>query len=106
MPAKESEARLGNVGSNGKGNSVSNGGVSDGGVSNGANGNGNGHDSPGLKRLAVAPADPVAEVVPVEDFPASTRIFLEDGELRVPVRRIEVGGGEAPVGVYDTFGPR
>ena len=67
-----------------------------------------GGDGPSLekKRLDLAPADPVADVVPIEDFPASTRIYLEDGDLRVPVRRIEVGGGEPPLDVYDTFGPR
>ncbi len=66
--------------------------------SNGANGN-------GKKKLDLAPADPVAGLTPLEDFPASTRVYLEDGDLRVPVRRIEVTG-EKPIDVYDTFGPR
>src|SRR5262252_5350719 len=66
--------------------------------------NGGGH-GPG-KRLSVSPADPVADVAPLGDFPASTRIYRQDGDLRVPVRRIEVGGGEPAVEVYDTFGPR
>jgi phosphomethylpyrimidine synthase len=78
---------------------------------NGSNGSstGNGHDGNAAtapKKLSVAPADPVADLVPVGDFPASTRVFLEDGDVRVPVRRIEVGDGEPPVDVYDTFGPR
>jgi phosphomethylpyrimidine synthase len=60
----------------------------------------------GKKKLDLAPADPVADVAPLEDFPASTRVYLEDGDLRVPVRRIEVGDGEPPLDVYDTFGPR
>ena len=71
---------------------------SNGANSNGAKGNGN--------KLAVAPADPVAGLAPLDDFPASTRVYLQDGDLRVPVRRIEVGGGEKPIDVYDTFGPR
>ncbi len=57
------------------------------------------------KKLGLAPADPVAGLAPLDDFPASTRVYLEDGDLRVPVRRIEVGG-EKPIDVYDTFGPR
>jgi phosphomethylpyrimidine synthase len=74
-------------------------------ASQGSNGesqpsNGNG------KKLAVAPADPVAGLAPLDDFPASTRVYVQDGDLRVPVRRIEVGGGEKPLDVYDTFGPR
>ena len=68
---------------------------------NETSGNGN-----GKKKLDLAPADPVADVAPLEDFPASTRVYLEDGDLRVPVRRIEVGDGEPPLDVYDTFGPR
>jgi phosphomethylpyrimidine synthase len=67
--------------------------------------NGNGAGGPG-KRLNVAPVDPVADVAPLGDFPASERIFKEDGELRVPARRIEVSAGEPAVEVYDTFGPR
>src|SRR5204863_5177851 len=31
---------------------------------------------------------------------------LEDGDLRVPVREIQVGGGDPPVRVYDTTGPQ
>jgi phosphomethylpyrimidine synthase len=71
----------------------------------GNGGNGNGASGPG-KRLSVAPVDPVADVAPLGDFPASTRVYQEDGELRVPVRRIQVGDGEPAVEVYDTFGPR
>jgi phosphomethylpyrimidine synthase len=81
---------------------------------NGSHGKGNGSGGgtskgsgarPGHK-LGLAPADPVAGLSPPEEFPASTRVFLEDGELRVPVRRIEVGGGQPALQVYDTFGPR
>ncbi|HET6148951.1 MAG TPA: phosphomethylpyrimidine synthase ThiC [Polyangia bacterium] len=72
---------------------------------NGDDGKGAGGRAPG-KRLSVAPADPVADVAPLGDFPASTRVYHQDGELRVPVRRIEVGAGEPAVEVYDTFGPR
>ncbi len=69
---------------------------------NGSNGRGANENG---KKLGLAPTDPVAGLAPLEDFPASTRVYLEDGELRVPVRRIEVGG-EKPIDVYDTFGPR
>jgi phosphomethylpyrimidine synthase len=40
------------------------------------------------------------------DLPASRKLFLTDGELRVPVREIAVGGGNPPVRVYDTTGPQ
>ena len=67
--------------------------------------NGNGAGGPG-KRLNVAPVDPVADLAPLGDFPASARVFKEDGDLRVPARRIEISAGEPAIEVYDTFGPR
>ena len=42
----------------------------------------------------------------IEDFPASTRVFKTDGQVRVPFRRIALAPGEPTVEVYDTFGPR
>jgi phosphomethylpyrimidine synthase len=51
-----------------------------------------------------APA--VAELAPIEDFPASARVFKTDGHVHVPFRRIALTGGGPPVEVYDTFGPR
>jgi phosphomethylpyrimidine synthase len=89
MPAKESEAEMSDA--------------------NGSNSNSNGGEGPAeepRRHLAVAVADPVADLAPMEDFPASERVYLEDGDVRVPVRRIAVGGDEPPVDVYDTFGPR
>ncbi len=50
--------------------------------------------------------DPVEGLGPLPELPASERAFLIDGDLRVPVRRISVGGGEPPVDVYDPAGPR
>jgi phosphomethylpyrimidine synthase len=41
-----------------------------------------------------------------QDLPASTKVFLQDGELRVPQREISLSGGEPPVRVYDTSGPQ
>jgi len=41
-----------------------------------------------------------------EDLPSSSKVYVQDGELRVPVREIVVGGGEPPVRVYDTTGPQ
>jgi phosphomethylpyrimidine synthase len=76
-------------------------------ASQGSNGESQASDGHGNgKKLAVAPADPVAGLAPLDDFPASTRVYLQDGDLRVPVRRIEIGGGDKPIDVYDTFGPR
>jgi phosphomethylpyrimidine synthase len=40
------------------------------------------------------------------EHPKSTRIHVEQGGLSVPFRRIELSGGNAPVDVYDTAGPR
>jgi len=40
-------------------------------------------------------------------FPHSTRVFVEGGNgLRVPFREIALSGGEPPLRVYDTSGPR
>ncbi|HEV3032014.1 MAG TPA: phosphomethylpyrimidine synthase ThiC [Polyangia bacterium] len=52
-------------------------------------------------------ADPVEGLAPLEELPASERVYLTDGDLRVPVRRIAVAdGAEPPLDVYDTSGPR
>ena len=50
--------------------------------------------------------DPVGGLAPLEDFPASTRVFKTDGDVRVPFRRVTVTSGEPPIDLYDTFGPR
>src|SRR6202142_1668822 len=50
--------------------------------------------------------DPVEGLVAFPEFPASERVFLSDGDVRVPVRRISVGGGEPPIDVYDPAGQR
>jgi hypothetical protein len=68
---------------------------------NGTNGNGN-----GKRNLPQVGVDPVADVPAITPFPASEKVFLADGDLRVPVRRISLAGGEAPLDVYDTSGPQ
>jgi phosphomethylpyrimidine synthase len=45
------------------------------------------------------------EVASPTGFPRSSRVYQEQGGLRVPLRRIELGGGEPPFDVYDTAGP-
>src|SRR5437868_2111840 len=77
-------------------------GASDGNGSNGQNGDA----GSGSGKKLVVTTDPVADLTPLEEFPASERVFLQDGEIRVPVRRISVGGGAPPLEVYDTFGLR
>jgi phosphomethylpyrimidine synthase len=85
MPAKESEAAMG---------------------SNGHAGKGNGRGA-GLGGLPVVSVDPVEGLEPLSELPASQRVYRADGELLVPVRRIEIAGGaEPPLDVYDTSGPR
>ena len=39
-------------------------------------------------------------------LPASAKVYLVDGELRVPEREISLSGGEPPLRVYDTSGPQ
>ena len=46
------------------------------------------------------------DVTPIEGFPASEKVYVEQGGLRVPVRRISLSGGEPPFDVYDTSGPQ
>src|SRR5438270_3915895 len=46
------------------------------------------------------------EVAPIEGFPASEKIYIEHGELRVPMRRVKLSGGEPAFDVYDTSGPQ
>src|SRR4030095_13747055 len=42
-----------------------------------------------------------------EAFPGSSKVFLEGPRgVRVPVREIAISGGEAPLQVYDSSGPR
>ncbi|MEP6866433.1 MAG: hypothetical protein ABJE66_37795, partial [Deltaproteobacteria bacterium] len=50
--------------------------------------------------------DPVANLPAIEGFPASQKVFVEQGGLSVPVRRISLSGGEQPFDVYDTSGPQ
>ncbi len=49
--------------------------------------------------------DPVEGLKPLAELPGSSRTFLVDGDIKVPVRRIEVAG-EPPVDIYDPAGPR
>ena len=58
------------------------------------------------KRSLTTVVDPVEGLEPLPELPASERVFLTDGDIRVPVRRISVGAGEPPVDVYDPSGPR
>src|SRR4051812_10812558 len=46
------------------------------------------------------------ELQPIEGFPASEKVYVETAGLRVPVRRINLAGGEQPFDVYDTSGPQ
>jgi phosphomethylpyrimidine synthase len=60
---------------------------------------------PARKRVDDSP--PEGGLPPIAgDLPASRKVFVSDGELKVPVREIAVGGGNPPVRVYDTTGPQ
>src|SRR5690348_8044291 len=50
--------------------------------------------------------DVLGELPAIEGFPASEKVYVEQGGLRVPVRRIHLSGGEQPFDVYDTSGPQ
>jgi phosphomethylpyrimidine synthase len=59
----------------------------------------------GRRSLPQVDGGVAAEVAPAGGFPSSTRVHREKDGLRVPFRRIELSGGEAPFTVYDTAGP-
>ncbi|MDB4958089.1 MAG: thiamine biosynthesis protein ThiC [Myxococcales bacterium] len=62
-------------------------------------GNGNG------KHLPVV-SEGIGELQPIGPFPASEKVYVEQDGLRVPVRRVNLSGGEPPFDVYDTSGPQ
>ncbi len=64
-----------------------------------ANGNGNGNGLP------VVEASPVSGLDPLDEFPKSRKIYVEQDGVRVPMRRIELEGDEPAFDVYDTSGP-
>ncbi len=51
-------------------------------------------------------SDPVANLPAIAGFPASEKIYVADGDIAVPVRRIQLTGGEPAFDVYDTSGPQ
>jgi phosphomethylpyrimidine synthase len=72
----------------------------------GNGGSGKGTTAANGKRSLTTIVDPVEGLETLPELPASERVFLTDGDIRVPVRRISVGAGEAPIDVYDPAGPR
>jgi phosphomethylpyrimidine synthase len=71
-------------------------------MKSGSDGSGGG----GRRSLPTIEADPVEGLAALPELPASERVFLTDGDIRVPVRRISVGAGEPPIDVYDPAGQR
>src|SRR4051794_15972917 len=85
--------------------------MSDEGKSKGAaGGNGSGGtgstDAGDARRSLTTVVDPVEGLEALPELPGSERVVVTDGDISVPMRRINVGGGEAPVDVYDPAGPR
>jgi len=70
-------------------------------MSTSANGNGN-----GKRPLPQITNDPVANLPAMAGFPASEKVYVEADGLAVPVRRIQLTGGEPAFDVYDTSGPQ
>jgi phosphomethylpyrimidine synthase len=53
------------------------------------------------------PATPTTSVIDFSAaYPNSTKIYVEDVDVRVPMREIALSGGEPPLRVYDTSGPQ
>jgi phosphomethylpyrimidine synthase len=46
------------------------------------------------------------DVKPIEGFPSSEKVYVEQAGLKVPFRRVHLSGGEQPFDVYDTSGPQ
>jgi phosphomethylpyrimidine synthase len=62
---------------------------------------GNNHDN------SANGADSNKGLAPLEEsFPASRKVYVDDGDVSVPMREIALGGGQAPIRVYDTTGPQ
>ncbi|MBK9072778.1 MAG: phosphomethylpyrimidine synthase ThiC [Myxococcales bacterium] len=57
------------------------------------------------RSLPTAEASPVAGLAPITGFPNSEKVYVQQDGLSVPMRRIHLSGGEAPLDVYDTSGP-
>ena len=56
--------------------------------------------------MAALPYVPLTAADFESAFPNSTKVHVEQDGVRVPMREIAVGGGEAPLRVYDASGPR
>ena len=66
---------------------------------------GGGTKSGNGKRSLTTVVDPVEGLQTLPELPGSERVFVTDGDIRVPMRRISVGANEPPVDVYDPCGP-
>src|SRR5688500_18721341 len=75
------------------------------GTNGNGNGGGNGNGQANGRRGLPTVEDPIADLQPIIGFPKSEKVYVEDGGVRVPVRRVHLSGGEPPFDVYDTSGP-
>jgi phosphomethylpyrimidine synthase len=78
----------------------------DGSTNGTAGDNGGGTKGGDGKRSLTTIVDPVEGLQTLPELPGSERVFVTDGDVRVPMRRISVGANEPPVDVYDPWGPR
>jgi phosphomethylpyrimidine synthase len=58
------------------------------------------------KRIPHERSTTAASTEAEECFPGSRKVYIEGGEIRVPVREITLTSGEPPLRVYDTSGPQ
>ncbi len=49
--------------------------------------------------------DPIEGLEPLAPFAKSVRVYVEEGDVRVPFREVELSGGNPSFRVYDTSGP-
>ena len=62
-------------------------------------------DSTNDKRRIALIDDPADQAAPLGAFAKSKRVFIEDGDVSVPFREVELAEGSGTFRVYDTTGP-
>ena len=50
--------------------------------------------------------EPLPREIWSQCYPGSEKVFIKQGDLEIPMRRITLSGGEPPLDVYDTSGPQ
>jgi phosphomethylpyrimidine synthase len=56
--------------------------------------------------MAPKPQKPVRTTDSLSLYPTHRKVYVEQHGLQIPMREVQLGGGEEPVRLYDTSGPR